>query len=218
MPAGRRAGAPYHHGDLRAALVQAGRELLAEGGIAGFSVAQVARRVAVSSAAPYRHFPDREALLAAVVQAAAEQLTEALLAAADASGPDPADRLCAAAGAYSRHVLAHGAGFDLIYLRDLQGERFRDLHAQTRALMDVLIQLALDASPGPTRSDAMQLLSQVMAAAHGYATLVIGDGGPGLEAMSPEQAGQRSVDATRTLIAGHRALHPSPGSGRSSSR
>jgi AcrR family transcriptional regulator len=208
MPTDRRPGAPYHHGDLRAALVQAGRQLLAEGGIAGFSVARAARRVAVSPAAPYRHFPDREALLAAVVQDAAEQLTRALTAAADAAGPDGADRFCAAAGAYTRHVLAHGVGFDLIYLRELQDEHFRDLHVQTRALMDVLIQLAQDASAGPTRTAAMRLLSQVMAAAHGYATLVVGDGGPGLEALSPDETAQRSMDAARTLIAGQRNHNP----------
>jgi AcrR family transcriptional regulator len=208
MPTDRRPGAAYHHGDLRAALVQAGRELLAEGGIAGFSVAQVARRVSVSSAAPYRHFLDRQALLAAVVQSAAEQLTEALVAAADAAGPDPADRLGAAAGAYTRYVLANGVGYDLIYLRELQDERFHELHVQTRALMDVLVTLAQEASTAPARVTAMRLLSQVMAAAHGYATLVAGDGGPGLEALSPEAAQERTVDAVRTLIAGHRARHP----------
>ena len=202
MPTDRRPGAAYHHGDLRAALVRAGRELLAEAGIGGFSVAKVARRVEVSSAAPYRHFPDREALLAAVVQTSAEQLVQALSVAAEAAGPDGADRLCAAAGAYTRHVLAQGVGFDLIYLRELQAERFSELHTQTRALMDALIQLALDASPAPGRDQAMRLLSQVMAVAHGYATLVIGDGGPGLEPLSPDETARRSVDATRTLIAG----------------
>ena len=56
----------YHHGELRAALVRAARELIAERGAAEFSVAEVARRCGVSSAAPYRHFTDRNALLAAV--------------------------------------------------------------------------------------------------------------------------------------------------------
>ncbi|MCM3925486.1 TetR/AcrR family transcriptional regulator, partial [Frankia sp. AiPs1] len=55
----------YHHGDLAAALVDGALDLIAEGGLAAFSVAAVARRVGVSSAAPYRHFPDRDSLLAA---------------------------------------------------------------------------------------------------------------------------------------------------------
>ena len=86
---------PYHHGDLRAALVRSGRDQLAETGLAGFSVARVARRVGVSSGAPYRHFPDREALLAAVGQEVAAELTEALRRAADAAGDDPVERLAA---------------------------------------------------------------------------------------------------------------------------
>ncbi len=56
----------YHHGDLRAALLAAGRELLAERGAAGFSLSELARRVGVSTAAPYRHFADRVAILDAL--------------------------------------------------------------------------------------------------------------------------------------------------------
>lgn len=58
----------YHHGNLRAALVHATRELLAFHGPKGFTLADAARKAGVSAAAPYRHFADREALLAAVAQ------------------------------------------------------------------------------------------------------------------------------------------------------
>ncbi|WP_138468937.1 TetR/AcrR family transcriptional regulator [Poseidonocella sp. HB161398] len=57
---------PYHHGDLRRALVDAARALVEEKGAAHFSVAQAARQAGVSSAAPYRHFRDREEMLDAV--------------------------------------------------------------------------------------------------------------------------------------------------------
>jgi len=76
-------------------------------------------------------------------------------------------------------------------------------------LIDVLFQLAVDASTAHARSAAVDLLSQIMAVAHGYATLVMGDGGPGLEPLSVDETVQRSLDASRTLIAGHRVLHPS---------
>jgi AcrR family transcriptional regulator len=56
----------YHHGDLRGALVRAGREMLEEGGEGALSLRAVARRAGVSPMAPYRHFPDRAGLLAAV--------------------------------------------------------------------------------------------------------------------------------------------------------
>ncbi|WP_026871995.1 TetR/AcrR family transcriptional regulator [Inquilinus limosus] len=57
---------PYHHGDLRRALVAAAREILEETGPEALSLRDVARRVGVSHNAPYRHFPTRQALLAAV--------------------------------------------------------------------------------------------------------------------------------------------------------
>src|SRR5215472_8900990 len=64
-PAGRR---PYHHGDLRQALVRSALEILSEAGVGGLSLRAAARRARVSAMAPYRHFADKEALLAAVAE------------------------------------------------------------------------------------------------------------------------------------------------------
>jgi len=64
----RKAG--YHHGDLRAQLIEATRALFEDKGPDGFSVAQACRVAGVSTAAPYRHFRDREEMLEAVVRAA----------------------------------------------------------------------------------------------------------------------------------------------------
>ncbi|WP_225766920.1 TetR/AcrR family transcriptional regulator [Inquilinus sp. Marseille-Q2685] len=66
MSTSERGGQPYHHGDLRRALVTAAREILEEAGPESLSLRDVARRVGVSHNAPYRHFPTRQALLAAV--------------------------------------------------------------------------------------------------------------------------------------------------------
>lgn len=60
---------PYHHGDLRNALIQAGLEILAEGGTQALGFREVARRAGVSSAAPYRHFSGKAALIAAIAEA-----------------------------------------------------------------------------------------------------------------------------------------------------
>ena len=62
-----RSAAPraYHHGDLRRALVEAATELAASGGADGVVLREAARRVGVSPSAAYRHFPNREGLLAA---------------------------------------------------------------------------------------------------------------------------------------------------------
>jgi AcrR family transcriptional regulator len=72
---------PYHHGHLREALLQAAIQLIAEVGPAGFTLREVARRAEVSHNAPYRHFPDREDLLAAVAAQGFRELDEAMLAA-----------------------------------------------------------------------------------------------------------------------------------------
>jgi AcrR family transcriptional regulator len=64
----------YHHGNLREALVGAARDLIAERGPAGFTLVEAARRAGVSAAAPYRHFRDRDALVAEVCRRGFEEL------------------------------------------------------------------------------------------------------------------------------------------------
>src|SRR5262245_2808294 len=78
---------PYHHGNLRQALIDSTIELVGERGIDGFSVAEAARLAGVSPGAPYRHFPDRDALLAAASSAATEQLAAVFREALESS-PD----------------------------------------------------------------------------------------------------------------------------------
>jgi AcrR family transcriptional regulator len=66
----------YHHGDLRNALIQAGLELLSEGGATSLDLRKVARRAGVSHAAPYRHFADKQALIAAINEEGFHRLAE----------------------------------------------------------------------------------------------------------------------------------------------
>jgi AcrR family transcriptional regulator len=157
-------------GDLRSALVAESFGLLSESGLAGFSVAELARRLKVSTAAPYRHFRDRDALLAAVATRAAGELTAAMRAAVAAARPDPVDRFAATAGAYVRFVSTRGAGFDVIFAPALRHLHDSDLAEAGRELMALLLDLAQDAHPAGPR-EALRLLEQVSALAHGYATL-----------------------------------------------
>ena len=68
----------YHHGNLREALIEAAMAMIAERGLAGFAVAELARAVGVSAAAPYRHFRDRTAVLAEVARRGFDQLAAEL--------------------------------------------------------------------------------------------------------------------------------------------
>src|SRR5215469_12885352 len=78
----------YHHGNLKEALVRAALDLIAEKGPAGFTFADAARWAGVSPAAPYRHFRDRDELLADVARRGFEQFSAALASAWDDGKPD----------------------------------------------------------------------------------------------------------------------------------
>jgi AcrR family transcriptional regulator len=104
----------YHHGNLQAALVEAACALLHEGGTEALSLRAVARRAGVSAMAPYRHFADKDALLAAVAAAGFERF-RATLAAADGSASDPADALVAQGVAYVRFACADPRLFKLMF-------------------------------------------------------------------------------------------------------
>jgi len=94
---------PYHHGDLKNALVTAAREILEKKGLSALSLRAVARRAGVSHAAPYRHFPNHEALLAELVGEGFAELKNDI-AAAGARPGDKADRITAMGAAYMRFV------------------------------------------------------------------------------------------------------------------
>src|SRR6516225_3733067 len=95
-PAERR---PYHHRHLRQALIRSALEILSEAGVAGLSLRAAARRARVSAMAPYRHFADKEALLAAVAEYGFRELTTQLTTAA-ATAADPRAGLAALGVAY----------------------------------------------------------------------------------------------------------------------
>ncbi|HEX5754124.1 MAG TPA: TetR/AcrR family transcriptional regulator [Archangium sp.] len=92
---------PYHHGDLKRALLEASLELIREEGVDALTVAEVGRRVGVSSAAPYKHFADRPALLRALATEGNRQLGEAIVAATRGS-TDPLEAFRLSGVAYIR--------------------------------------------------------------------------------------------------------------------
>src|SRR3954469_2984863 len=88
-PEDRNSRRGYHHGNLREALIRAALDLIAQKGPAGFTFADAARWAGVSSAAPYRHFRDRQALLADVARRGFELFEQRLDGAWSGGRPDP---------------------------------------------------------------------------------------------------------------------------------
>ena len=167
----------YHHGDLRTALITAALEMVAEKDVAALSVAEAAHRTGVSAAAPYRHFPNRRALLAAVVTAAAREF-DAEVRAAIPPRPDgnpggwALDAMAATAETYVRFVVRRRIGWDVIYGGELNGVVDADRHAACRSLNDAFLEPAIAATGGDVLA-ALRLLEHEIVASHGYATLYL---------------------------------------------
>ena len=114
----RRKSRPYHHGDLRAALIAAAREIVESDGMEAASLREAARRAGVSQAAPYHHFADKEALLAAVAEQGFEELTVAMTSQAPAAETDMA-RFDATGVGYVCFAAANPGLFRLMFGRPL---------------------------------------------------------------------------------------------------
>jgi AcrR family transcriptional regulator len=104
---------PYHHGNLRPALLAAAERALADG--RELSLRELAREIGVSHAAPRRHFPDKQALLDALAYDGFERLGHEMAAALEQAGHAFDDRLGAIARTYVRFATEHGALLDLMY-------------------------------------------------------------------------------------------------------
>ena len=97
---------PYHHGNLRTALLEQAERTVRERGAQALSLRELAREVGVSHGAPRRHFPDRQALLDALAEAGFARLGTELRRAVDGAGEDFEARMLATAAAYVRFATA----------------------------------------------------------------------------------------------------------------
>ncbi len=194
----------YHHGDLRPALVDAAIDVIAERGVRGFSLAEASRRLGVTTAAPYRHFADRDELLATVAVRALSVFAAMLADAADAAEA-PAQRLAAMAGAYVRFAAQQRPLFDTLYSSGLDKSRYPELQRACEPV-DTLLAVVLQVCDGDADA-AGALADAIEASAHGYATLLLdGEYGEGPDAVNA--AGAKATASARALIAGRQALRP----------
>jgi AcrR family transcriptional regulator len=194
--AGRR-GSGQHHGDLRNALLDVAQQLVSERGPLGWSMAEASRRAGVSVAAPYKHFADRDDLVAALAARGFERLGGTLRA-ATAGVDDPVEQLVVFTGCYVRFAHDDRALFDAAYNTHRDKAAHPSLSAASQAIYDLLLEPAR-AVIG--EADAGSLVIAVGAVTHGYSALLLQQGfgdGPAALAAAQEQA-ERSV---RDLIDG----------------
>lgn len=193
----------YHHGDLRAALVDAAIELIREQGVRNFSLAEASRRVGVAVSAPYAHFGDRDDLLAAVAVRGYE-LFAAELAPEIAEVDAPADRLAAIARAYVRFAAVHRPLFEVLFEAGLDKQRHPEIEAAEKPITELFLAtvraITDDGAAGPE-----ELATAVEAAAHGYALLLL-DGSLGRGDAAAELAADKAARATLALVEGRRRL------------
>ena len=109
---------PYHHGDLPNALRRAAAEVIAERGVAGFSLREVARRAGVSHTAPAHHFGDVRGLLTSLAEEGFDHLAIALEE-AEGRHHEPPDRLVALCEAYVEVARSHSAHFQVMFRTDI---------------------------------------------------------------------------------------------------
>jgi AcrR family transcriptional regulator len=189
-------GGRYHHGDLKAALIEIAIQLIGERGVRDFSLAEASRRLGVAVSAPYAHFADRDQLLAAVAVHAYERFAAELLPEMNRFQA-PADRLAAMARAYVRFAAAHRPLFEMLYGAGLDKQRHPEIEAAERPITDAFLACVRALSGGQAPSE--HLATAVEAAAHGHAMLLL-DGSFGQGDQAVELAAERAARATLALV------------------
>lgn len=108
----------YHHGNLRQALLEAALELARQHGPERVSVREAARQIGVSPAAPFRHFPNRRALMTALAEEAGERLRIEVRKSMGGRGASPLERLRLLGRGYLQWTMRHPSHFKIVSARD----------------------------------------------------------------------------------------------------
>jgi AcrR family transcriptional regulator len=202
---------PYHHGDLRTALITAAVKHIGERGTEHLSLRALAREIGVSPTASYRHFPSRAALLAALATEGFEALADRMVAAQSAA--DPHRRLLEIGVAYVEYARTDPVRYQLMFgavLDDFSG--FSALRAAGDRAYRVLEGIVAEGvAAGVLRAAPVpQLCAAAWSAVHGVAGLLISqavaapadDGAPALRAIRALTAEPR--EALERLLFGLR--------------
>lgn len=188
---------PYHHGHLREALLEIAYRLIDAQGIDAISMRALAREAGVSSAAPFRHFTDKQALLDAVADRAAAEL-ERRIDEATAECDDALTQFRSMTIAYVRFAAEHRALFDLIHSTEGASDRFfAGIDDERRLKLIALIIEGQNAGLIPEiEPELIALTSEALT--HGLARMIV-DGHPRLRSLTSEDARKLALAATQLL-------------------
>jgi AcrR family transcriptional regulator len=195
----------YHHGDLRRALLEAAMSLVREQGIDGFTLREVARRAGVSHNAPYHHFRDRSALVAALVIDGFEDFTAVLEAAARRARGGDVGRIRALGLAYVRYAREDPERFKLLWRPELrEGADLEEVEAAgERSYLPLVRVLEAARAAGSVTVD-VTLEAQALGAwstVHGLAMLLV-DGPLRIEVIGDREADRLTKGVLETLVDG----------------
>ncbi len=190
----------YHHGNLREALLQAAFGLVDSQGVDGLSMRALARETGVSSAAPFRHFADKQLLLKAVAEKASEELQQNL----DEAARDRDDALTqfrAMTVAYVRFAAEHPNLFRLVQSTpSVSGAFLGEVNDERRLKLIALIYEGQNAGLIPDADPELIALSSE-ALTHGLARMIV-DRHPRVRDLSSEDARKLALAATQLLQSG----------------
>lgn len=190
---------PYHHGNLRAALLAQAEQTLRQHGLDGLSLRELARQIGVSHAAPRRHFADRQALLDALAESGFARLGAELRAAAERAGEDYEARLRATNLAYVRFAINEAALLELMFAGKHR-EQAGALHEAADRAFSVILELMEEGQAGgvlePGDPERIGLL--LFATMQGIAALVTAG------IVAPEQVDSLVADAIGRFLHGPR--------------
>jgi len=181
----------YHHGNLKEALLRAALELIAQKGPAGFTFAEAARSAGVSPAAPYRHFRDRDELLANVALRGFTQFEAALARAWDDGRPDVFSALDRLGKAYLAFARTDPASYSAMFEAGIPpaiSTELREAGDRAFAILRAAAEQVCATAPAQTRPPALMVALHIWAMSHGIASLFgRGDAARRTLPMSPEE-------------------------------
>ncbi len=163
---------PYHHGDLRAALIRAALDLIEQNGVKGFTLKDAARMAGVSIAAPYRHFTDKDALIGAIQQEGFAAFNAALAKGYD-SAQAPEDKILELGVAYVLFAMEHPAAFRVMFSLEAKAALPPPPGSSDRDGFSLLVEAVTALYPGKTANQIRDSVLMSWSLVHGFALLKI---------------------------------------------